>query len=242
MASTTDAAETPPLLCIGHSHLHCVQAASAETGIAIDAVNFWDDNSVVVGYPDEPALTADLQQRFRAHAGTIFSFVGGGAHSVVGLVSHPRRYDFVLPEAPSLPLDPQSEVIPVDAVRAMLLEHVRPFLKLMDHVHSLARQRLVQVEPPPPCGDAQRMRPHIPWPLFPGMLKEIAPKSLRYKIWRLHSDIVATHCAQRGIGFLAHPRHAVDVEGFMLAEFFHDGIHANGRYGALLLQQMRELA
>jgi hypothetical protein len=187
-------------------------------------------------------LTPALQRRFRDYPGNIFSFIGGGAHSVVGLVAHPRRFDFVLPEAPSLPMDPQAEVIPVDAVRAMLLEQVRPYLKLMDHVRSLAQHRLLHIEPPPPCGDAQRMRPHIPWPLFPGMLKEIAPRSLRYKMWRLHSQIVAGHCEEHDMDFLAFPNEAADEEHFLLPEFFHDGIHANGRYGALLLRQMQELA
>src|SRR5688572_1719414 len=115
MRSVAASVDNLPILCIGHSHLHCVQAASAETDIAIEAINFWDDNSVVLDYPENPALTPALQQRFRDHAGTVFSFIGGSAHTVVGLLSHPRRFDFVLPEAPWLPLNSQSEVIPVDA-------------------------------------------------------------------------------------------------------------------------------
>lgn len=230
------------MLCIGHSHLHCVQRASAETGIAIEAINFWDDNSVVLDYPDNPSLIPALQQRFRDYPGAIFSFIGGGAHAVFGLVSHPRRFDFVLPEAPSLALDSRAEILPVDAVRAMLLKEVQPYLKLMRHVRTLAQHRFVHMEPTPPCGDPQRMLRFIPWPLFPGMLREIAPRPLHYKLWRLHSEIMAGHCAEYGIDFAAYPRHTVDENGFLLPEFFHDGVHGNSEYGALLLKQMQELA
>jgi hypothetical protein len=242
MSSETSAAANPPLLCIGHSHLHCVQRASVETGIAIDAINFWDDNSVVRDYPDNPTLIPDLQQRFRDHAGTIFSFIGGGAHSVVGLVSHPRRIDFVLPEAPTLALDPRAEILPVAAVRAMLVEQIQPYLKLMRHVSSLAQRRVVHMEPPPPCGDSERMLRYIPWSLFPGMLKEIAPRPLHYKLWRLHSEIVASHCAELGMDFDVYPSQAIGADGFLLPEFFHDGVHGNNSYGALLLRRMQELA
>jgi hypothetical protein len=234
--------ESLPLLCIGHSHLRCVQVAVGESGAAVETINFWDDNSVVLGYPDNPVLTPELQQRIRDFPGTVFSFMGGSAHVVVGLLSHPRRFDFVLPQAPSLPLDPRAEIIPVDAVRAVLLQQAEPYLKMMRHVRSLTRRRLVHVEPPAPCGDEQRMRPNIPWPLFPGMLREIAPRPVRYKLWRLHSDIVAGFCADQDIAFAGYPRASVDEDGFLLPEFFHDGIHANGKYGALLLRQMQEVA
>lgn len=231
-----------PLLCVGHSHLHCVQAAAAQTGIAIDAVNFWDGKEAVRDFPDDPSLTPALQQRLRDHPGPVFSFVGGGVPAVVGLLSHPRRFDFVLPEAPRLPLDPRAEIVPVDAVAALLREQALPFLKLAEHMRSLARHGLFHFQSPPVCREAQRMLPHIPWPLFPGMRKEIAPPHFRYKIWRLHSQIVAAHCASRDIGFVEYPRQTVDEHRFLLPEYFHDGIHANEKYGALLLQQMRELS
>ena len=98
------------------------------------------------------------------------------------------------------------------------------------------------MESPPPCADAQQALAHIPWQLFPGMSKDISPRYLRYKVWRLHSEIVASFCADHDIRYAGHPPQAVDHEGFLLSEFSHDGIHTNGRYGALLLRQMRELA
>lgn len=239
MFSAAACAEKPPMLCIGHSHLHCVQAASARSGIAIDAIDFWADDSVVVDYPDNPSLASDIQRRFLDCTSTAFSFIGGGAHVVVGLLSHPRRFDFVLPKAPWLPLNSQAEVLPIDAIRAVLLEQAQPALKLMLHVRSLTR-RLVHMESPAPCADERFLRQRIPWSLFPGMLREVAPRPVRYKLWRLHSQIVAEFCADHDIEFVSHPSQSVDEDGFLRREYSHDGIHANSKYGRLLLRQMQE--
>ena len=229
-------------LCIGHSHLRCLQTAAADLAVPLDAVNFWDANDGVRDGPDGPVLAGDLRQRVREHAGPVFSFIGGGAHSVLGLVAHPRRFDFVLPASPGLPLAANAEVLPVDLVRAILRRDMAPFLHLMSDLRSVARHRVVHLEPPAPCGEAKRMLPHIPWPLFPGMLRELAPRHLHYKLWRLHSEILLAHCAANDIDFLPHPGQTTGPDGFLRPEFFHDGVHANSAYGALLLDQMREVA
>jgi hypothetical protein len=241
MAASEPPVSASPLFCLGHSHLRCVQAASVETGIAIDARNFWDDNSDVVGFPAKPEFAPALQQRIRGYPGPVFSFIGGGGPIAISLLAHPRRFDVVLPQAPSLPLDPAAEILPVDAVRTILRRKIQPFLDLLLHVRSLAPHRLVHMESPPPCADAQPALAHIPWALFPGMTQEISRRHLRYKIWRLHSDLVAGVCAEHGVDYLAHPPQAVDDEGFLRAEFSIDGIHANASYGALQLRQMQEV-
>ncbi|HEY5972148.1 MAG TPA: hypothetical protein VIT22_09265 [Pseudoxanthomonas sp.] len=231
-----------PPLCIGHSHLRCVQMASAESDTPIDAVNFWDNNALILNSPENPVLVEELQKKVLEHRGTVFSYIGGGAHTVIALVSHPRRYDFVLPEHPDLPMDPRAEVLPVDAVRAALMAQTEPYLKLMRHVRSLAQRRMAHMEPPPPCPDNEQIAPHIPWSLFPGLRQEIAPPHLRYKVWRLHSDIVSALCREEGIEFLAYPLEAADDDGFMRQDYFFDGVHANSGYGLLQLRQMQEAA
>lgn len=230
------------MLAIGHSHLRCVQVAASGQGESLDAFNFWDDGSLLCNLPEGPALTARLQSRVQDHEGIVFSYIGGGAHTVIGLVSHPRRYDFVLPEAPDLPFDARAEILPVAAVKAALLAQTESYLQLMRHLRSLAPGRMVHMEPPPPCPDEDRISPHIPWSLFPGMLQEVAPRHLRYKAWRLHSCIVSDFCREQGIEFMAYPREAADTEGFLREQYFLDGVHANSGYGALQLRQMREAA
>lgn len=259
------------MLCIGHSHLFCVQSAAAAQGIAIDAVNFWERSDWLKELPDLPA---GLQRRLREHPGTVYSFVGGAAHSVLGLLAHPRRYDLVLPEMPGLPLDTKAEVLPVDAVRAILSREIQPYLKLMKHLRALAQYRVVHLESPPPCSDARivglarlimenlmenpltpragclpstgwfaRLRRRVALRLRPsGGPDDIASTILHYKLWRVHSEIVAGFCAESGIEFISHPGETTDAHGFIRREFVQDGVHANSRYGALLLEQMQELA
>src|SRR6476619_1966347 len=99
MAAIELPVSTLPLFCIGHSHLRCVQAASVETGIAIDGINFWADNSQVLGFPDKPEFAPALQQRIRDYPGPVFSYIGGGGPVAICLFAHPRRFDFVLPQA-----------------------------------------------------------------------------------------------------------------------------------------------
>lgn len=229
-----------PLLCLGHSHLRCVQMAAAESRIAIAAVNFWDDNSQVLDFPARPVFTSALQQRIGAWPDPLFSLIGGGGPVAISLLAHPRRYDFVLPGAPGLPLDPEAEILPFDAVTAILRTKIQPFLDLMIHLRSLTRQRVRHLQSPPPCADARRALAHIPWAMFPGMTREISPAHLRYKVWRLHSDIVAGVCADHDIGFIHRPDSAVDDDGYLRAEFSRDGIHANEAYGVLQLRQMQE--
>lgn len=208
----------------------------------LDAVNFWDDNSVILNSPQAPVLVDDLQQRIRMHKGTVYSYIGGGAHTVIGLVSHPRRYDFVLPEEPDLPIDPRAELLPAEAVLEVLARETEPYLKLMLHLRTLARDRMVHMEPPPPCRDNDSIAPHIPWPLFPGMLQEVAPPWLRYKTWRLHSGLVSAWCDRQQVVFCARPASTVDTAGFLKDEFFLDGVHANSGYGSLQLEQMENAA
>lgn len=236
------ATSPPDLLCIGHSHLRCVQTAAIESGAPIDAVNFWNDNSVILNSPEDPVLVDELQHRIRMHQGAVCSFIGGGAHTVIGLVSHPRRYDFVLPENPDLPIDPRAELIPVGAVREVLERETAPYLKLMLHLRTLAGERMIHMEPPPPCPDNSKIAPHVPWPLFPDMLQEVAPPWLRYKAWRLHSQLVSEWCARERVAFYPCPSGAADAEGFLRQDYFEDGVHANSGYGMLLLEQMRAAA
>jgi len=42
----------------------------------------------------------------------IVSVIGGNGHFRLGLVNNSRRHDFVLPEAPDLPLESGAEIIP----------------------------------------------------------------------------------------------------------------------------------
>ena len=159
----------------------------------------------------------------------------------MGLLVHPRPWDFVLPTAEDLPLALDAELIPHDAVKQVLAGLMQEYLEIMLQVQSAAAGALFHIEPPPPCPDERHMLPNMPWSLFPGMRHEIAPAPFRYKLWRLQSLLLEAQCKEHGIGFIPFPNMATDDRGFLAPTYFGDGFHANLAYGALVLEQMRQL-
>ncbi len=230
------------MLCIGHSHVACVARAAQARGVALQALNFWEMPGAILREDGSPHFSPAIEQQLRQHAGSVYSLIGGAVHGVVGMLVHPRRFDFVLPWEPALALDPAAEVLPALAVRGMLESLMAEYLVLMGALRQLCRGPMFQLEPPPPYADAQRMYADIPWELYPGMCREISPASLRYKLWRLHSRIISDWCKASGVTFVTCPKVAVDAEGFLREPYYGDGAHANEAYGELLLGQMRQLA
>jgi hypothetical protein len=231
-----------PLLCIGHSHVACVARAAEATGTSLQALNFWEMPGAILHENGTSQLSALLEQQLRKHTGPVFSMIGGAAHGVLGMLVHPRRFDFVLPAEPALPLDPAAEVLPALAVRRVLESLMVDYLAMMSQVHRPCVGRLFHLESPPPFADAQRMQADIPWGMYPGMCHEISPAHFRYKLWRLHSQIVSDWCAGAGATFVPCPPQSVDGNGFMRESYHGDGAHANAAYGELVLEQMRRLA
>lgn len=212
------------------------------SGVALQALNFWEMPGAILREDGASHFSPAIEQQLREHAGPVYSLIGGAVHGVVGMLVHPRRFDFVLPWEPALPLDPAAEVLPALAVRGMLESLMAEYLALMGELRRLSRGPMFQLESPPPYADAERMHADIPWALYPGMCREISPAPLRYKLWRLHSRIVADWCKASNVSFVACPKVSIGAEGFLREPYYGDGAHANEAYGELLLGQMRQLA
>lgn len=230
------------LACIGHSHVSCVAEAAIVAGVPMETVNFW-------GVPGctEPAgnagalrLAGKVTRWLDACPGKVFSFVGGAVHTVVGMLAFPRRIDCVLPEEPTLPLDPRAEVLPVRAVDAVLVERSRQYLALMAQVLTHSRHAMLHVEPPPPSANNERIFHDVEWGMYPAdMLHEIAPWPLRYKLWRLHSGILRRWCEAHAVTFVPCPAGCQDEHGCLADTYYLDGAHANAAYGELVLRQLQ---
>jgi hypothetical protein len=231
------------MFCIGHSHVACVEKAASEQGVALTAINFWHVPGALARENDRWKLSDETKQRIARHAGPVFSMVGGSAHVVLGMLVHPRPWDFVLPAAEHLPLAPDTELIPYPAVKQVLFGLMQEYLEMSLEVKEVATGALFQMEPPPPYADAQHIMPHIMGfvALIHGMRPEISPAPFRYKLWRLQSSLLKAHCEEHGIGFVPHPSAVADEQGFLYPDYFHDGAHGNTAYGALVLEQMRRL-
>ena len=225
-----------PLVCIGHSHTENVAAAAAAAGVAMDVLNFWHLPSPFVVEDGLQRLAPAVRARLVA---PVFSLVGGAVHQDVGLVAHPRPFDFVWPANPGLPLVQGSEIIPFDAIYMVMLARTQPYLDIIGAVRHAVEGAVFHIESPPTY-DREALPENDPgFYHFFGKDAAFSPPWLRYKLWRVHSQIVAQHCAAIGVGFIAHPREAVTPDGFLRADLHGTPAHANAAYGALVLAQMR---
>lgn len=227
-------------VCIGHSHARALEKGAALGGISLDMMNFWDTGDPWLVDEGGVRLRPDLAERV-ARGTLVLSVVGGSAHTVLGMVEHPRPFDFVLPSDPSLPVDESREIVPAEAVRAKLKDIASPFLAKLPALLSVAG-RVLQLEPPPPLADEVRIAQNVPWDFFPGQPHAIAPKWFRYKLWRMHGEVIRAACAALDIPYIPAPQPAMDSEGFLATEYDEDGAHANAAYGLLVLETLRRTA
>lgn len=218
---------------IGHSGIWCVVEAAKQHALNLSLFNFWEMPLALKDGVLSPELCATLNK------GPVVSFVGGGAPSVLGLAQHPEAFDFVLPGAPDLPLTPGAQIIPYDAMRAVLTELNAPYFSLMRQVRDASGGKTFHIEGPTPVADPERLGPAIS--LVPGRLKAFSPRVLRLKIWRLQSAILSDFCAGEGIIFVRRPPETADAEGYLREEYLKDPTHANAAYGALIIEQVRAL-
>lgn len=206
-------------------------------GFSLDSINFWETPEPWLRDDAGIRLRPDLAERI-ARGSLVLSLIGGSAHTVLGMVEHERPFDFVLPSAPDLPVDESRELTPAEAVRATLTELAMKYLETVPGVLHAATGPVIHIEPPPPLADAERIAPRVPWKLFPGRPQVVAPKWLRYKLWRMHSEVIAAACGGFGVRYMTTPDRAKDSEGFLDPVYDHDGVHANAAYGALLLDEL----
>jgi hypothetical protein len=230
--------ERRTLVCIGHSHVDAVAAAATAAAVPLEVFNLWNLVGFTLGARAIQAVR-EIRSQLRA---PVFSFVGGGLPLVFGMVAHPLRpYDFVLPEQPDLPVADGTELVPYDAVHESMRTSMLPFFEIMDEIRDVSGGALFHVESPPPCEEENKAIDQMGWNVFYAG-RDIAPSWMRYKVWRLHSDIVRAHCDGANIGFVPHPQGATDARGFLNPALRGKPGHGNSEYGAMVLQQMQALS
>jgi hypothetical protein len=195
-----------------------------------------------------PDFTKKTKKILRRSEEPVVSFVGGVKHISIALRPVRRTgeppFDFILPEEPELPLQEGTELIPHDAVREVLLRTTMRFRVLLEKIAQSTQAPVFQVESPPPpperlmkawFGSRHRHRGpdsghfDLPMPL------------VRYKLWRLNSQLVREHSAELGVTFVEHPPEAVDSDGFLREELVRNYTHANQDYGQLVVNQLAAL-
>jgi hypothetical protein len=190
-------------------------------------------NPVLQGLPEALYLNPKLTEHLTERSWDFVVLVcGGNEHNVLGIVRNKRPFDFVLSSAPDLPLQPGYELVPEALIREVLKNFMAESLRTMQTFRAATRLPVMQLEPPPPLPNHRVLaypREFVRATLF---RKNIAPELIRYKLWRLESEIYSSFCDEFGIAYLHAPRSMMDRNG-MLAEsgWGSDATHASPRYG-----------
>jgi hypothetical protein len=225
------------MLCIGHSHVNAVEAAAKERGWALLRLREQDRQ----GGRLSETLPGEFDER-AAGGGPVAAFIGGNVHTKLAMLRWPRPYDFVWPESEA-PLDEGAEVVPLDAIRSSLTFRSRTYNGLLASLAERAKGPVIQVEAPPPLREDDFYLEHLQ--RVAGMPAEdmargMCPAPLRYKIWRVHAEMVRDICAQHGLGYLERPAEAVDDDGYLKIEFAFNPTHGNSLYGELVAKQLED--
>jgi hypothetical protein len=241
------------LLCIGGSHLRCIVDAAEDAadelqarGIRIHALKLTEPKykPTLEGgkgkHPHvQPRLKRDIEQ-LQPECDGVYLSVGGNAHNALGLVESERPFDFVLDSEPDLPLLPDREVVPSASVRAALLATKRFSQQMLARklILELVGDGAVHMDIPPPINDEKHIRANCGAFVEEVLKYGIAPPLLRYKLWRLYSDMVREQCDEVGAEVLPVPPATIDNGYLVRQAFTTDPTHAGTWYGRRVIEQI----
>lgn len=254
MVAPGPATVLPPrgLVGIGHSHLQAMieasqlrqQADPASAPVARFVQMLAPDLNPTL-MPDgrfNPALLAAIAAATGAGEDPdplIFDCVSGNEYHFIGLVEHPRPFDFVLPGRPDLPLRDGVEIIPADLMRQAMDTQLGHAVAMLTALRAAVPGPVWHVQSPPPLPDNDYIRAHPTHFAEQVAQHGVSPPSLRMKLWLLQSDLYRAHCEALGIGFLPVPPAALDADGFLDRRgWLPDPAHASNWYGELVVQQL----
>jgi hypothetical protein len=222
---------------IGHSHGVAIQNAARKRALeGPQFLNMHEPQWATALNGSDPSAIELLRA-----APAIFSCIGGNDHNILGLLDHPRPFDFVLPREPSLPLRGDGELVPVAIVRAAIEQFIRPRLAELATLRQIAPSGvLFHLESPPPIPSGEHVARH------PGIFREqieqearVAPRLLRYKLWRVHGELFEDACRDHDVTVIPAPAATRDPEGFLGEPFWNpDPTHGNVAYGEQVLRQI----
>ena len=251
------------ILIVGHSHTASVLGAlsvrnkhwAAPDGLHVGVVNLpklmpslglTTRDVTVLEPPAPPRLHAEVIaeiERLVVPDSRLYlvSMIGGNAHNVLGLIRSDVPFDFILPEAPQLPLDAGAQLVPYTAMRAVLEQRMQNDRNTLEALRRLYPGVLLHMESPPPPRDDEYVAGALEdfRTLFPD--GDVVSATLRYKLWRLHSSIVERYCHELGIIFVQAPIEARDAEGYLAPQAYGNATHGNAWYGSRLLGQMEAI-
>lgn len=186
-------------------------------------------------------LIAAIEDQITRHRPRVASVIGGNAHNALALMRHPRPFDFLLPDGSGPPPDAGSELIPFGQMRAALETRLETDLARLRACEAAAGSFL-HLESPPPLRDGDYITAHAePW--FrdaAGATVVAAGIGVRWRAWRLASQILREAVEELGCRYLPVPPEAQDPDGFLQPWLAADPTHGNEAYGEILIRAIED--
>ncbi|PSJ62573.1 hypothetical protein [Kumtagia ephedrae] len=234
------------MILVGGSHATAIRQAARSMGVDLNFHVFHRNSPL---WPSGKELfQPEFLAEFNGLEGTIFSSLGGNSHNVMGLIEHRAPFDFVHPRIKTkAKTDDDRTWVPFSAVKQSIEQTAGTFLRLLQGFAERYPGRVVHLQSPPQIEDETFIRQGIvdkgTDARKTGLAKfGIAPAALRYKLWRLNSEIFEERCAELGVKFVPVPSASITRSGFLKRKYWGDPTHANAAYGKLVLEQMRQHA
>jgi len=244
-------------IVLGHSHLSSVVKGlmdrPGEHGEGTDPIEYYvfDTHRLGFGFPFSfhdgeniifnPQLKEIIDRRVPADSRRVYvSMFGGNAHNALALLEHPRPFDLILSENTSLPRIPGTELVPELYVKSFIARVAEIYLLNMTTLKQFTDEPIFHLESPPPIADNAFVLSHLEQ-YFKDITSEprVAPALLRYKVWRVHSNLIEMSCRANNIDFVASPAEGRTPDGFLHPDGYgDDSTHAGAWYGGLMLKQI----
>ena len=239
----------PLIVAIGNSHLDAVRAASLaeDAPVQLEYLRFmtkeYHPHSISEDGRRRPVrrflddATALIE---RTRPAGVICFAASIMAFVVGSSDRPRRFDFVLPSRPDLPLTP-CELVPYDLMLDYALSAAREWGEFI--ACAVATGLPVWVPcPPPPIETFEpfmaKLAPNVKANLT---AYGVAPDAFRYKMWLLQAEADQQVAEELGATFLPAPVGTMGPSGLRSTDYAWDALHGNGAYGRLVLQQVADV-
>jgi hypothetical protein len=249
------------LLIIGHSHLNALRRAdlavrrkAEATGVTDAAeanrVDFvWLQQAMfrpnIVDNSDQTkSLNEAVVKRIafyirRNNPSALVCCILGNEYNAIGLVRHPRPFDFYLPSDPDLPTDTSAEIIPLAMFEELLRQRLSVFRFYLEAFSKFVTIPIVSVPPPPPVPDEKHIMAHPS--MFASTVGKlgVSPASLRLKIWKVFVRTQENICQELGVRFHHLPAAVFDSNGCLAKQYWNpDPTHGNAKYGRLMLDDL----
>ena len=174
----------------------------------------------------------------------IFVSTLGAHHNQLGLLESGTPFDFLLGPADESAAPRPAVRVPNRAVASafnLVFEEAVKIRKLKQ----AAKARVYMLSTPPPKQDNAFIKSILmkqKKKVYNGrsfLEFDVERPNVRLKLWRLEARLLEQWSSLEGMRFVPAPEEAFDEAGFLRPHYYEDATHANARYGALVIDQIR---